>query len=459
MKGVGVVTENAVEEDEPGRVGPDALVFVHLSDLHFRDGTDPLAEREAAQRDKLLKDVPKAVALAHGKLEAVLLTGDLARTGQKAEYDVARGWLDDLCGALGLHETSTLMCPGNHDVDRGALDLARRTLNHSLRDCAANVIDGRIDDALKNPDFVLGPVAHYQEFAARCACDVEQCLAWELEEPIPFGDGYGLSIRGASTVINSDAFDGPETMAVHTNQMIVKDTPGVMRMLLMHHGPSWWRRPEPGPADLDNHLVLYGHTHEPDHRMPLPSCLEVTAGAVHPEEHEYAVPAYNVIEISIDGTRLPEDPDRAYARVRVFRREFDRKKNKFRENGPEPTVEEWVEIPRLGAGSHEQGAAEGTEVTTVGPGDDAGGVDGDAEPQPPLETPDGEPNPSRRVRAAFERLGSGDRITVMERLELPVDEIVALPPHRQIREVARRVVADNAVRPFFNAVNDITGRT
>lgn len=60
-----------------------------------------------------MKDIPEAVAPADGKLEAILLTGDLARSGQKGEYAVARDWLDELCRQLGLHETSTLMCPGN----------------------------------------------------------------------------------------------------------------------------------------------------------------------------------------------------------------------------------------------------------------------------------------------------------------------------------------------------------
>lgn len=439
---------------------PRSLVFVHLSDLHFRAGTEPLAEREAALRDQLLKDIPSVVALADGKLEAVLITGDLARSGQRSEYDAARDWLDELCRLLDLHETSTLMCPGNHDVDWGALDLSRRTLNRNLRECPVQLLDGRIDEVLREPEFVLGPIENYQEFASRCACDVENCLAWELEEPVKFGPGYGLAIRGASTIVNSDVDDDVETMAVHTNQMLVKEQPGVVRMLLMHHSPSFWRRPDPRPAHLGHNIVLYGHTHAPEHALPLPSCLELTAGAVHPEEHEFVIPTYNVIEVSIEEAAQPTDPDKAYVLVRVFRREFDRATHRFAETGAEPTFEERIEVPRAEASSAGEGRrtdVEGVDESTHADRDST--VDSGAEPQPPLETTGGLPDPSRRVRDAFERLGSGDRIRALERFGMPVDEITSLAAHRQVREVARRVVADDQVDQFLAVVAEIIGRS
>ena len=201
---------------------PTTLVFVHLSDLHFRESGSPLSEREQALRDRLLDDIPKVVALVAGEVEAILITGDLARSGQRAEYQVARGWLDELCARLGISHTKTLTCPGNHDVDWSRLDAGRLAINEALRTCKENLIDGRIDLLLKSePDMVLAPLENYQEFAAGSACDIEKCLAWDLP-PIPFSDGYALAIRGANTVLNSDRLDGEGTMAVQTNQMIVR---------------------------------------------------------------------------------------------------------------------------------------------------------------------------------------------------------------------------------------------
>jgi predicted MPP superfamily phosphohydrolase len=435
---------------------PTTLVFVHLSDLHFRESGSPLSEREQALRDRLLDDIPKVVALVAGEVEAILITGDLARSGQRAEYQVARGWLDELCARLGISHTKTLTCPGNHDVDWSRLDAGRLAINEALRTCKENLIDGRIDLLLKSePDMVLAPLENYQEFAAGSACDIEKCLAWDLP-PIPFSDGYALAIRGANTVLNSDRLDGEGTMAVQTNQMIVRREPDLVRMLLLHHSPAFWRRPKPGPAQFDQNLVLYGHTHTPDHKVSA-TCLEITAGAIHPEEQEdFAIPSYNVIEISIE-----EEGELAYARVRVFHREFSREHNAFIETDGSPDIDERVEILHATRPKAEdefgttRTMATADASATVRP--ESLEMNLEAETQPPLKTETGQPDPSRLVRSAFERLGAGDRLRLLDRVNIPRADISGLPPHRQIREVARRVVEDGLVEQFLTAASEIGG--
>jgi predicted MPP superfamily phosphohydrolase len=440
--------------DGTGPDGPDALVFVHLSDLHFREGGTPLAEREAALRERLLDDIPEVVRLAAGQLEAILLTGDLARSGQAAEYAEGRRWLDRLCERLGLPETATLTCPGNHDVDWTAIDTGREAINEVLRTCPDNVIDRKIDLLLENdPAGVLKPLENYQEFAAGCACDVERCLAWEIS-PLPMQGGYSLVIRGASSVINSDKHDADGTMAVHTNQLIAKAQPGVIRMLLLHHGTLFWRRPLPGPAEHDHNVVLYGHTHSPHHNMPTPRCLEITAGAIHPEEHEFSIPSYNVLVISVE----EDDAPSAHARIQVFHREFSRKANAFVEiPGGMPSIDERIAILRAAGGvvASPPGLGGATGET---PGlEEEARRSGEPEIQPPLETATGQPEPSRLVRSKFERLGSGDRLRLLDRMGLSRDEFADLPPHRLIREVAQRVVADGSIEQFMAAEREITG--
>jgi predicted MPP superfamily phosphohydrolase len=439
------------------------LVFVHLSDLHFRAPGHPLAEREAALRDALLEDIPRTVGRVTGKLEAVLLTGDLARAAQSEEYREARLWLNDLCDRLKIHPTQTLTCPGNHDVNWTRLDAGRRAINTVLRNCEPHLLDAAIDDLLLDePDTVLAPLENYQEFAAAYACDIEKCLAWDLP-PIPFGNGYALAIRGANSVINSDGKDAEGTMAVHLNQLLATRKPGLVRMLLMHHGTRFWVRPNPSPAKCHHNIVLYGHTHSPDHNKPSDTCLEITAGAVHPEESEqFAVPGYNVIEISIEGSPdLPDDL--VQARVRVFHREFSRSDNAFVEDHGVPQIDDTVEIlravdPETRTGNQRSEPSDDGLASTADSPEEEGDVDGETETQPPLETPSGEPDPSRLVRSEFELLGAGDRVRLLDRLGIPTEEITVLPPHRQIREVSRRVIADGDVSRFLAAVSKIIGR-
>jgi hypothetical protein len=239
-------------------------------------------------------------------------------------------------------------------------------------------------------------------------------------------------------VINSDDGDGAGTMAVQRNQLQVEREPGVIRMLLIHHSPYFWRRENPRPGKCGNNIVLYGHTHEPDHQVLDGTCLEITAGAVHPEETEaFAVPSYNVIEVSVDEPDTPADV--AHARVRVFHRPFSDPDDRFLDHGPDPTINEVVKIARADA-SDPTGSR------------DMGGV---AEPQPPLQNAQGAPDPHRLVLSRYQHLGAGDRLRLLDRIGIPRADIRALPPHKQIREVANRIVASRQVDAFMAAASEI----
>jgi 3',5'-cyclic AMP phosphodiesterase CpdA len=79
------------------------LVLAHISDLHL-DGTARATERAERVRDRLWR-LP-------GRVDAVLVTGDIADHGTEAEYEEA-------ALILGLRDGEApfpvLTCPGNHD--------------------------------------------------------------------------------------------------------------------------------------------------------------------------------------------------------------------------------------------------------------------------------------------------------------------------------------------------------
>ena len=427
-------------------------MFLHLSDLHFRQPGTPLAQREEALRRLLLDDIPATVARLDGPVDSVLLTGDLARAGQSAEYRAARAWLDTLCQRLEIHNTKTLTVPGNHDVDWTRLNAGRLAINADLRASPAHLLDEKIDNLLEDPELVLNPLLHYQEFAAGCACDLAQCLAWQLP-PLDLGRGYRLIIRGANSVINSDKGDGAGTMAVQLNQLLASNEPGIVRMLLIHHSPHFWRRQRPTPERCGQHIVLYGHTHIPSHTIDDLGRLTITAGAVHPEESEdFAVPGYNVIEIGVE-----ETDTEAFAVVRVLHREFSKEDRSFFDG---PPIE--ARIPILLSGPTQSGEGRSIdpveshteEATQAVRGMEKDG-DSRAEESPPLTAADGSPDPSRAVRVAYERLGSGQRRRLLDRVGIPRAEVSGLPPHVQIAEVARRVLAQSSVEDFVAAAAEI----
>lgn len=127
------------------------------------------------------------------------------------------------------------------------------------------------------------------------------------------------------------------------------------------------------------------------------------------------------------------------ARVRVFHRPFSEPEDKFLDHGPDPSINEVVQIARANA----------PDPTANG---DMGGV---AEPQPPLQNAHGAPDPHRLVLSRFQHLGAGDRLRLLDRIGIPRAEIQGLPPHKQIREVASRVVASSQVDAFLAAASEI----
>ena len=163
-----------------------------------------------------------------------------------------------------------------------------------------------------------------------------------------------------------------------------------------------------------------------------------------------------MIEISTE-----EEGELAYARVRVFHREFSREDNAFIETDGSPDIDERVEILRATRPrTDDEFATRPTIATPDVPAADwpeSLEMNLEAETQPPLKTEAGQPNPSRLVRSAFERLGAGDRMRLLDRVNIPRADISVLPPHRQIREVSRRVVENGLVEQFLTAASEIGG--
>ena len=96
-----------------------AITWLHLSDLHFK-------ESDAYNMDVVLgaflQDVPRLVAEDGLHPDFLMVTGDIAFSGQAEEYELAWSFLDGLRGQLNdLPKESLFIVPGNHDVNRGAI--------------------------------------------------------------------------------------------------------------------------------------------------------------------------------------------------------------------------------------------------------------------------------------------------------------------------------------------------
>ncbi|SFD87964.1 Calcineurin-like phosphoesterase superfamily domain-containing protein [Blastococcus tunisiensis] len=254
----------------------------------------------SAVRTHLMQDL---AAMRHelGNATAVVVTGDIAYSGAPEEYDVAREWLDLVSAEVGSPDSLVLTVPGNHDIHWPSIRPSAKIARETLRTCPMEQLTPMIDELIDDPDRpLLAPLDNYNEFALGYRCEVqEDGLPWEA--PLPLSDGYHLAVRGLTTVFNSDRNDGRGTLVVgRTQTSLPIDDPGAVHLLLAHHGPEDCR----DTTEIRDRIrhrawaLLCGHRH--DQRVQnINGCLEITAGAVHPEEQPGYYPTYNWIRFDV----------------------------------------------------------------------------------------------------------------------------------------------------------------
>lgn len=425
---------------------PRTLRFLHLSDLHFIVGEQGRAKREKHVRSRLCEDLRDLLKENPQDFHAIVVTGDIAYHGRLEEYSLADPWFTELASdLLDVNDERVLVIPGNHDVNWDQIGPDQLAHREQLASCAEGLLDDTIDRLLDHPSrSALEPLLNYSEFAAGREAGFDRSLCWEVD--LELGGGYRVRLRGATSVLNSGEDDGFGTMAIQRDQLQAEDQAGLARLLMIHHSPPYWRRQLPTPSDCGQHVVLYGHTHQPTVRV-IDNCVEITAGAVHPEEDATKTDStYNIIELHIE--EPDPESDVAMLVVRTVNRRFTQDTDHF---GPGLDRTDRVRIPRASAEPEVQ------DVTVPQPDEPVpehptAAVTNAPELRSPLETPEGAPNPLRVATLAFEQLGAGRRSRVLVELGLMTDERARMSADQLIRSVAAEVIESDRVSEFLEAV-------
>lgn len=314
-------------------------VLVHLSDIHFHAGAHGLAARMHAVRTQLMEDLA-VMRTEVGDATAIVVTGDVAFSGEPEQYAVAREWLDSVSETVGASDALVLTVPGNHDVHWGSITASARIARQSLRTCTEDQVTPLIDQLVEDTSRpLLAALDNYNDFAVGYRCEVPaDGLPWQA--PLPLRHGYRLELRGLTTVFNSDRDDTRGSLVVgKTQTSLPLNEPGAVHVILAHHGPEDCRE----TTEIRDRLrhkawaLLCGHRHNQRVRV-MDNCLEVTAGAVHPEDQQGYFPTYNWIKFDVaeDGTgncQLIVD-----VWQRVMRPEFNRFSSGGEQDGPRREV-------------------------------------------------------------------------------------------------------------------------
>lgn len=290
------------------------MLFVHLSDIHFKTKEinrpdDP----NAALRDDIIDDVKHMRGEIGRSADAILISGDIAYAGATTEYAYAYDWLRSvLCPAAGCTIEDVFVIPGNHDVDRKqAATQLHQDARTKLRDYSAVESDEILRNYLSDPfsaQLLFGPIENYNRFAAKFFCNLG---AYDPEKPDskPFAvrdwklnDGSTLRVWGFNSVLVCDEHDDLGRMFVDpAAAQIQRGGDEVTHMVLCHHPYSWLKNGTAFRNRIEKvaKLHLFGHEHtrrvEEGVRF-----TAIRAGAVHPDRKEPDWdPGYNWINLSI----------------------------------------------------------------------------------------------------------------------------------------------------------------
>lgn len=414
----------------------EKLVLVHLSDIHFTRASGNVHDVDQTVRDELLRDV-EAVTKKLGAANGVLVTGDIAFSGKKEEYQHAAEWLRKVCDAVGCEEQKVAVVPGNHDVDRSlAGDLITKMLHKDIRGLDGAAIDAQLREYFSNvgsASALLAPLAQYNVFAQPYECDVsDKKPFWQRD--LGLSCGTTIRMRGLCSAYVSNADDDKGKMILGTAYAGVRREDGVLHLTLCHHPPEWFRDQDPVDDLLKSrvHIQLFGHKHAQRVDV-INEKVRLIAGATHPERREPAwLPTYNVLEIE----RRDEDS----IGLRLHHRRWHQAETKFvaehdPNNGKEYREYRWSGFPRrVPVASSEVPAS----VVAVGA---RAVVEQVAAPAP--FTADASPNAEdhkQRLTFRFLRLPTLDRYQIALKLGLMREGDDALPPNTVFLEVFQRAV-------------------
>jgi len=283
----------------------DALAWLHISDLHFVADGDDFSQRVAAQA--LLDDVQGRVR-AGLEPRFVVVTGDVAQSGQRAQYELAREFLADLASRLNVPHEQFYFVPGNHDVDR-----ERQTLAF-LGACQSLTSQAEVDRVLGQPDNIGALIDRqiaFREFVdsfttGHTRQSTDDGLAYVATVDL---DGFVVCIVGLNSAWLSGR-DGEEMrLLIGERQMInalalAEEAGAHLQLALAHHPVSWlheWDQVSCNQRVLPQVDVFHrGHLHHEEISLgsvPSRPCLIVAAGSGHATR--FYANSYNLIELDL----------------------------------------------------------------------------------------------------------------------------------------------------------------
>lgn len=286
-----------------------SAVFVHVSDIHFGQEKDDRVQIHGDVKQQLILDAQEIVSkipggIAHG----ILVTGDIAQSGVKAEYDEAAIWLDELAASIGIGIDCVQMVPGNHDLDRSKLTPGVKLILNQIREGGA----AEYGEFLNDPSIREALFARFKDygnfsFGYNCPLNNEGIYASEMLVTLAPGRAIRFIRFNSSLLCHGKERDENPELMIGARQFTIPRVDGVENIVLVHHPLSWYKDKEQVQRYVRSRARVFisGHEHDPkvsvDNVEPGCDLMMLAAGATVPfkSDAEYTF-TYNIIEFDWD---------------------------------------------------------------------------------------------------------------------------------------------------------------
>jgi hypothetical protein len=308
------------------------MLLIHLSDIHFRRGEVGTAmDPNASLRNELVRDAEAKCKEIGKKPSAVLISGDIAFGGDRAEYLFALTWIEEFCCRCGADPDSVFVIPGNHDVDRKrAGSLIVQSIHNDIKVTEKKYLDRKLANLLADKEtgaLLYQSIEAYNDFALQFYCDLKTPDRTTAKRTLLLNDGSILKITGFNSAFTSSECDKIPDLFVDPACFQLKREAGVEHLVLCHHPYNWLRN----GYQLEQHLnsvsriQLFGHEHT-SRITNARDYLKIAASAAHPDRTEDGwEPGYNLIELEVLGKG-----DERKLKTRVHVRVWQQNPDEFR---------------------------------------------------------------------------------------------------------------------------------
>lgn len=237
-------------------------IIVHLSDLHITS-QNSLADLKTNMISKAIcAEIDGAISIC-----IVVVSGDLAYSGQSEEYAIAEDFINHIKKSLNetypCLEVNFLVVPGNHDCDLISKDTDARGAVRST------VTNARPSESIEN--ILLKAQEHYFDFSSS-----EALLSVSLSKESAYYafkdfdlDGKTVRFHLLNSAFTSMIKESDDLRFPLDEFAPPKDGTAEYSVAVLHHPAHWFHVPSVRKAlqdklEMASELILTGHEHDPE---------------------------------------------------------------------------------------------------------------------------------------------------------------------------------------------------